>query len=75
MKHSDLNVRNITVKDTPAFKIRVESWECISPRGLVAVDVIQEYVDDQGKISSTSTYNFHMDRDEIKRLCEGLLSI
>lgn len=75
MKHPDLLVKNITVKDTPSYRIRVESWEAISPKELLAVDIIQECLDEKGKISSASTYNFHMSREEIKRLCEGLMSV
>ncbi len=75
MKHSDLKIKNITIKESPAFKVRVESWESISPKNLLAVDIIQECIDDEGKISSSSTYNFHMSRDEIKCLCEGLMSV
>ena len=75
MKHSSLNVKHITVKDSPAFKIRVESWESVSPKGLLAVDIIQECLNDEGSITDSSVYNFHMTRDEIKNLCQGLMSI
>ncbi len=75
MKHPDLKIKNITIKDSPAFRVRVESWESISPTGLLAVDIIQECLDDEGEITSSSTYNFHMSRDEIKKLCEGLMSV
>jgi hypothetical protein len=75
MKHSSLNVKKTVVKETPAFRIRVESWESISPKDLFAIDIIQECLDEKGEIGSTSTYNFHMTREEIKRLCEGLLSV
>jgi len=75
MKHPDLNIKNFTVKESPAFRLRVESWESISPRDLMAINFIQESLDENGKISSSSTYNFHMSREEIKKLCEGLLSV
>ncbi len=75
MKHPDLKIKNITVKDSPAFRIRVESWESVAPSGLLAVDIIQECINDKGEIASASTYNFHMSRQEIKKLCEGLLSV
>ena len=75
MKHPDLKVKNITIKDTPSFRVRVESWESISPKGLVAVDIVQECLDEKGEITNTSTYNFHMNREEIKKLCEGLMSV
>ena len=75
MKHSSLNVKHITVKQTPAFKVRVESWESVSPKGLLAVDIIQECLNDKGSVTDSSVYNFHMTRDEIKTLCQGLMSI
>jgi hypothetical protein len=75
MKHPDLNIKNITIKESPAFRVRVESWESINPKGLFSVDIIQECLDDEKEVTSSSTYNFHMTRDEIKRLCEGLMSV
>ena len=75
MKHPDLKIKNITVKDTPAFRVRVESWEAVKPAGLLALDIIQECINDKGEVMSSSTYNFHMDRSEIKKLCEGLMSV
>ena len=75
MRHPDLNIKNITIKESPAYRVRVESWECVLPKGLLAVDIIQESLNKEGKVADTSTYNFHMTRDEIKRLCEGLMSV
>jgi hypothetical protein len=75
MKHTDLKVTNITIKDTPAFRVRLESWESIAPKGLLSVNFIQECLNKDGDIDSSSTYNFHMTRDEIKILCEGLLKV
>ena len=75
MKHPDLNIKRITVKDTPAFRVRVESWESLSPKGLLAVDIIQECIDNDEAVTNSSSYNFHMTRDEIKTLCEGLMTV
>ena len=75
MKHPSLNIKNITVKETSAFRVRVESWECMKPEGLMAIDFIQESLDEKGEVASSSTYNFHMTRDEIQVLCKGLLSV
>ena len=75
MKHPDLTIKKITIKETQAFRVRVESWESISPKGLFALDIIQECLNDNGEVSSSSTYNFHMTREEIKKFCEGLMSI
>ena len=75
MKHPDLNIKNIIVKESSAYRVRVESWQCLRPKELLAIDIIQESLDDKGEVSSSSTYNFHMTRDEIKTLCEGLSSV
>jgi hypothetical protein len=75
MKHPNLNIKHITIKETPAFRVRVESWESLSPKGLLAVDIIQECINDKNQVTSASTYNFHMSRDEIKTLCQGLMTV
>ena len=75
MKHPDLNIKRITVKNTPAFRVRVESWESVNPKGLLAVDIIQECIDNDGSITDSSSYNFHMTRNEIETLCKGLMSV
>ena len=75
MKHKSLNVKKFTVKEDSAFRVRVESWESVVPQGLMAVDVIQECLNDKGDVDSTSTYNFHMTREEIQLFAKGLLSV
>jgi hypothetical protein len=75
MKHKSLNVKKFTVKEDSAFRVRVESWESVVPQGLMAVDVIQECLNDKGDVDSVSTYNFHMTREEIQLFAKGLLSV
>jgi len=74
MKHASLNVKKFTVKESEGFRVRVESWEVLSPKGLYAIDMIQESLDEKGNVADSSTYNFHMTKDEIKALCEGLMA-
>ena len=75
MKHESLNVKKFTVKEDSAFRVRLESWESMIPKGLMTVDVIQESLNDSGEVDSTSTYNFHMTREEIQLFAKGLLSV
>jgi hypothetical protein len=75
MKHESLKVKKFTVKEDSAFRVRVESWEAVSPKGLMAVDVIQECLNDKGDVDSVSIYNFHMTREEIQSFAKGLLSV
>jgi hypothetical protein len=74
MKHESLKIKSFVVKENAGFRVRVESWEVINPKGLFNIDVIQEALDKDGKVEHASTYNFHMNKEEIKTLCEGLLS-
>ena len=75
MKHESLNVKKFTVKEDKAFRVRVEAWEGQSPKGLLALDVIQECLNDNGEVNFTSTYNFHMTKEEIQSFAKGLLSV
>jgi hypothetical protein len=75
MKHESLNVKKFTVKEDKAFRVRVESWEAISPKGILSLDVIQECLNDKGEVDFASTYNFHMTKDEIQSFAKGLLSV
>lgn len=75
MKDKSLNIKHFTVKEDKAFRLRVESWEALSPKGLIALDVIQECLNDKGEVDFTSTYNFHMTKDELQSFAKGLLSV
>jgi len=75
MRHESLNIKKFTVKEDKAFRVRVESWEAVSPKGLLALDVIQECINDKGEVDFSSTYNFHLTKEEIQSLAKGLLSV
>ena len=75
MKHESLNVKKFTVKEDSAFRVRVEAWEAVSPKGIIALDVIQECINDNGEVDFASTYNFHMTKEEIQSFAKGLLSV
>lgn len=74
MLHESLTVNKFTVKDNDSFRVRVETWEVISPKGLHNIDFIQESLDKDGNVEHASTYNFFMTKEEIRELCKGLLS-
>ena len=74
MLHESLKINNFTVKDNGSFRVRVETWEVISPKGLYNLDFIQECLDKDGNVEHASTYNFFMTKEEIGELCKGLLA-
>jgi hypothetical protein len=69
------NFKNFIVKENNAFRLRIESWESISPQGLVAVNFIQESLNKDGEVDISSTYSYNMTREEINNLCKLLLEI
>lgn len=64
--------KEMTIKESEGFRLRMEKWESISPKGLFSVDLIQESLDEDGKILYTSTYNFNMTKEELQTLAYGL---
>ena len=75
MIHESLKVNEFIVKEGDGFRMRVQSWEVTSPKGLLNVDFIQECLNKDGKVDFTSTYNFHLTKEEIGELCKGLLEV
>ena len=73
MLHESLDVREFCIKESEGFRLRLRSWESINPKGLFNIDFIQESLDEKGDVSYSSTYNFHMTKDEVNTLCNGLL--
>lgn len=72
--HPDVahTAKEMVIKESEGFRLRMEKWECISPKGYYALNLIQESINENGEIFQTSTYNFHMDKEEIQRLAYGL---
>lgn len=66
---------NFTVKEDAGYRLRVESWESIAPKGLISVNFVQECLDKDGKVNLSNTYNYNMTREEISNLCQGLLKL
>jgi hypothetical protein len=63
--------KEITVKESEGFRVRMVKHEVISPKGLFSLDLIQESLKD-GKVQDTATYNFFMTKEELQSLAHGL---
>ena len=64
--------KEITIKENPGFRIRLEKHEVISPKGLFSLDIIQESLRTDGTVSDSQTYNFFMTKEELQALAHGL---
>lgn len=74
--HPDIadTAKEALIKNSVGFRLRMEKWEAVSPKGLFSIDLIQESLDEQGRVQYSSTYNFHMTKEELQRLAEGLVA-
>lgn len=72
--HPDVanTAKHMIIKESEGFRLRMEKWEGISPKGLFAVDLIQESLKEDGTVAYTSTYNFNMTKEELQALANGL---
>jgi hypothetical protein len=66
-------MKEFTIKETEAFRLRVKSWKCLNPANLNSVEFIQETLTN-GKVNDSSVYNFFMTDAEVKALAEGLIN-
>ena len=66
-------MKEFTVKENDAFRLRVKMWKCVMPSDLNSLEFIQETLND-GAIVSKSTYNFFMTDAEIEILAKQLLT-
>lgn len=64
--------KEMIIKESEGFRLRMEKWEGISPKGLIAVDLIQESLKEDGTVAYSSTYNFNMTKEELQALAYGL---
>jgi hypothetical protein len=63
--------KEIIIKESEGFRVRMVKHEVISPKGLFSVDMIQESLKD-GLVQDTATYNFFMTKEEMQTLASGL---
>jgi len=63
--------KEIVIKESEGFRVRLEKHEVLNPKGLFSLDIIQESLK-EGKIVDTQTYNFFMTKEELQTLAYGL---
>ena len=64
--------KEMTVKESEGFRLRLVKHEVLSPQGLMSVDFINESLKADGTVGQTSTYNFFMTKEELQALAYGL---
>jgi len=66
-----VTAKEMTIKQSEGFRVRMEKHEVLSPKGLYSLDLIQENLKD-GKVIDSQTYNFFMTKSELNTLAYAL---
>jgi hypothetical protein len=64
--------KEMIIKESDGFRLRLEKHEVLSPKGLYSVDLINEMLKTDGTVQDASTYNFFMTKEELQALAHGL---
>ena len=72
--HPDVaaTAREMIIKENAGFRLRLEKWESINPKGLYSLNLIQESLDEDGEVWDSNTYSFNMTKEELQALAYGL---
>ena len=62
----------MVVKQSESFRLRMEKFECLSPKGTFNIDLINESLNNKGEVTESSTYNFFMTKSELNSLAYAL---
>ena len=64
--------KEMIVKQSESFRLRMEKFECLNPKGLYNIDLINESLNSEGEVTQSSTYNFFMTKSELNSLAYAL---
>jgi hypothetical protein len=64
--------KEMVVKESEGFRLRLEKHEVLSPKGLFSISLINESLDKDGAVLESSSYNYFMTKEELQSLAHGL---
>lgn len=64
--------KEIIIKESEGFRVRLVKHEVLRPKGLFCIDIINESIKSDGTVGQASTYNYFMTEDELQVLAQGL---
>ena len=62
------------IRDDSAFKLRGKMTRCLRPDNLHCIEFTGESYNDKGEMVDSSTYQFFLEDEHIKKMAEGLLA-
>jgi len=67
-------MKEFIIKERSDFRLIGKKTACLKPEGLYAIELTNECLNDQGKVTDRSTYNFFLTREEIQTLTDKLIN-
>jgi hypothetical protein len=64
--------KEMIIKQSDSYRLRMEKFECLSPKGTFNIDLINESLNTKGEVTQSSTYNFFMTKSELNSLAYAL---
>jgi phage regulator Rha-like protein len=63
--------KEMVIKEHEGFRLTLKKHECLLPKGLFSIDMVQESLKD-GDVVDSQVYNFFMTKEECQALAYGL---
>lgn len=68
-------MKTFTIKENSGFRLKLQTWPCVAPKGLHTVEFVQESKNLFGEVDLSSTYQFFMTSEELITLANTLQQI
>lgn len=68
-------MKTFIIKENTGFRLKLQTWPCVAPKGLHTLEFVQESKDLFGEVDLTSTYQFFMTNEELATLASALTEI
>jgi hypothetical protein len=63
--------KEMVIKEHEGFRLTLQKHECLLPKGLFSINMVQEGLKD-GEVIDSQVYNFFMTKEECQALAHGL---
>ena len=63
--------KEMVIKEHEGFRLTLQKHECLSPKGLFSINMVQEGLKN-GEVIDSQVYNFFMTKEECQALAYGL---
>ena len=65
--------KEMVIKEHEGFRLTLQKHECLLPKGLVSINMVQEGLKN-GEVIDSQVYNFFMTKEEMATLSSALIA-